>query len=354
VVGLIADRQFAKTRIPAEFTDAMIKEDPAPAGEDVRILAGASRSYIDRFGHTWQSDRYFTGGTADALPHHVILGTGDPLMYRNRRDGAFHYDIPLKPGAYELRLHFAETFFGESNVAGGGETSRLFTVAVNGTPILDGVDVIADAGPNVADIRVFKDIHPAPDGLLHLDFRPVINVAFLNAIEIMPGLQGRLRPIRIIAQEQPFTDKKGRTWNADRFFRGGQLAVRQQAVLNTAEPELYHGERFGNLTYAIPVAPGRYAVILHFAETWFGPDKPQHGGVGSRIFDLLCNGVALAQAFDIFKEAGGGDRALERVFHGLEPNSQGKLILSFVPIHNYPCVDAIEVIDESDLAVPRT
>ena len=197
-------------------------------------------------------------------------------------------------------------------------------------------------------IRVFKDILPAGDGLLHLECRPVVNVAFLNAIEITPGIPGKLRPIRILARDQPYVDKKGRTWAADRYFQGGQLVVRSAPVSGTPDPELYRGERFGNLTYGIPVSAGRYTVILHFAETWFGPGKLQRGGEGSRSFDLLCNGVALVRGLDIFKEAGGSDRALQRAFHGLEPNPQGKLILSFVPHRNYSCVNAIEVLDDAE------
>jgi hypothetical protein len=49
---------------------------------------------------------------------------------------------------------------------------------------------------------------------------------------------------------------------------------------------------------------------------------------------------------DIVKEAGSG-RALIKVFHGLRPNAQGKLILSFVPDVNYASVDAVEVEQET-------
>jgi hypothetical protein len=57
--------------------------------------------------------------------------------------------------------------------------------------------------------------------------------------------------------------------------------------------------------------------------------------------------VALVRNFDIFREAGGSDLALTRVFHGLEPNPQGKLVISLVPVRNYACINALEVIDES-------
>lgn len=56
--------------------------------------------------------------------------------------------------------------------------------------------------------------------------------------------------------------------------------------------------------------------------------------------------TALLRNFDIFKEAGGEDRPIRKVFHSLQPNAQGKLVFSFVPVRNYACINAIEVVDE--------
>jgi hypothetical protein len=107
------------------------------------------------------------------------------------------------------------------------------------------------------------------------------------------------------------------------------------------------GERYGNFSYTIPVVrPGHYTATLRFSESWFGAKKPAGGGPGERVFDVYCNGVVLLRNFDIFKEAGGEDRALDRVFGSLEPNAQGKLVFSFVPVKNYACVNAIEVVDD--------
>ena len=167
------------------------------------------------------------------------------------------------------------------------------------------------------------------------------------AIEITPGIPGRLRPIRLIAQDHAYTDKDGHLWEPDLYSKGGQQVVRTNLVRSTDDPELYRGERFGNLSYAIPVAPGRYAITFHFAETWFGPGTIAGGGVGSRIFDILCNGVALRRQFDIYKEAGGPDRAVTWSVHDIAPNPQGKLVISLLPAKNYACINALEVIDES-------
>jgi len=223
----------------------------------------------------------------------------------------------------------------------------MFQIDANQQRLIDLLDVVSDAhGASLADERVFKDISPAADGKLHLRFTHRVRDAFVNAIEVVPGLPGRLRPIRIAMRDQSYRDKKGNLWLPDRYFRGGQQILRTTLAVGTDDPELYRGERYGNLTYVIPVTPGSYSVTMRFSEGWFGPGKPEGGGVGNRRFDIVANSQLLLHSFDIFKEAGGSDRAVERTFHKLRPNPQGKLIISMVPIENYACVNAIEVIDE--------
>ena len=356
-LALIAWRLAPQGRVAARVSGAEGPDLPllaGGAGQEIRILAGSSiASYVDRLGSTWTGDHFFDGGLAfSATPGHHISGTQDPTIFHSRREGVFSYDIPLKPGTYELHLYFAETLFGEGNIAGGGDTSRIFDVLANGKPLVSGLDVVADApGPNIADIKVYKDISPAEDGFLHLKFGMFTATAkekpFLNAIEILPGIPGKLRPVRIVARDTAVNAKDGRQWGTDRYFIGGQSVLRADPVKGTADPEIYMGERFGNFTYSIPVVPGgRYTTTLRFSESWFGPKKPAGGGAGSRIFDVYANGVALLRDFDIFKEAGGEERSLDKVFHSLQPNAQGKLVFSFVPIRNYACINAIEVVDE--------
>jgi hypothetical protein len=321
----------------------------AAAGTDeVRILAGHLGSdYTDRRGRVWQADRYFQGGYVFEKADHPIYGTREPGIYQSRREGAFQYDVPLAPGSYELRLHFAETLFGENNVAGGGESSRVFNVLLNDREILREFDIVSEVGPSTADIRAFKDVSPAADGKLHLRFESFTGPPLLCAIEITPGIPGRLKPIRMVAFDRSYTDGQGRVWEPDRYARSGQLVARTKPVRDAFDPELFKGERFGNLRYVIPVPPGRYAVTIHSAEAWFGPGTPAGGGAGSRLFDILANGVVLRRGFDVFKEAGGAGRATAFTAHGLEPDARGKLNLTLEPSRNYACVNAIEVLDES-------
>jgi hypothetical protein len=322
--------------------------DSQGGAQEVRILAGHQNGgYTDRLGRVWLSDRYFQGGSAFESGDHPISGTREPRIYQSRREGTFGYDIPLPAGVYELRLHFAETVYGENNAAGGGEASRVFKVSINGREALHEFDVLSEAGPSTADVRAFKDISPAADGKLHLKFDALSNPPLLSAIEITPGMPNRLRPIRMISLDRHYTDKQGRVWEPDGYARGGQLVVRTKPVESTADPELFRGERYGNLKYVIPVPAGRYGVTLYFAEAWFGPGTPAGGGAGSRLFHILCNGLALRHNFDVFKEARGNFRGATFSAHGLEPDARGKLNLSLEPTRNYACLNAIEVLDES-------
>ena len=151
----------------------------------------------------------------------------------------------------------------------------------------------------------------------------------------------------MLSLDRVYVDKQGRVWEPDRYARSGQLVARTNPVEGAADPELFRGERFGNLRYVIPVPPGRYGVTFYFAEAWFGPNTPAGGGVGSRVFDILCNGVALRRGFDIFKEAHGGGRIVTWTAHALEPDAQGKLNIALAPIRNYACLNALEVRDEA-------
>ena len=320
-----------------------------PGGEEVRILAGEMRSMVDHAGKLWLADTEFTGGSAVKIGAQHIGRTLDPAFYRTSRQGQFRYDIPLKPGIYELRLFFAETVYGPVMTGTGGEGSRIMTVKANGQVILTHFDVIGDAGASgVADVKVFTGISPAPDGMLHLEFAGQDGKeALLSAIEILPGLEGHIRPQRILARQSPYYSNDSRWWSPDDYFEGGQLASYALEVTGTDDPELYETERWGNFSYAIPVTPGRYAVVLHFAARHGNPgemvaDMAAHG---AHIFNVFCNGQTLLLNFDLPREAAKKDVVIRR-FAGLEPNAQGKLVLSFVPVSGYATLTGIEVLPE--------
>ncbi len=199
------------------------------------------------------------------------------------------------------------------------------------------------------DVRVFKDVRPAADGKVHLDFRSVRERAFVSALELTPGTPGKLKPIRICVQRKDFVDANGLRWSGDKDFIDGHTYTYENPEAGPRTPALYSAERHGNFSYAIPVAAGSYTVRLHFLESFFSPLIPAATcqGVGCRVFDVTCNGVLLLQDFDIVQAAHGAFQPVVREFHGLHPNGQGKLLLSFSPKVNYAEIRAIEVIDEA-------
>lgn len=359
VFGIIAFRSREKPRTairPPESVEQRVAVQPVglPVGEEVRILAGTSRKYVDHAGKLWSPDGYFSGGIAVASTVQHIWRTQDPIIYRNSRQGEFSYNIPLNAGTYELHLRFAETFFGPEDAGGGGEGSRTMTVLANGRLLLRNFDVLADAGEaRTAEVKVFSDISPAADGQLHLRFSPGANgSAMLSAIEILPGIAGRLRPIRIVARDVPYYSNDSRWWSPDIYFKGGQLATSQGAALGTDDSEFYETERWGHFSYAIPVAPGRYAVTLHFIEhhaAGVTDRAPMSVGADEsaqeRVFNVFCNGKTIVSKLNLLDEVGENHPYVRKI-KGLEPNAQGKLLLEFVPVTRYATVTAIEVVPE--------
>ena len=328
----------------ASSTPSSVPTQPY-AAVPLRILAGYfGKPRIDSAGQVWLPDQYFVGGgtwnrTEEA--EGTVRRTSDPLLFEHWRNGDFSYEIPLRPGTYELHLYFV-------SAEPSASSPPTFSVTANEKPLLSAFDVNSDAlGGNIADERVFRDIHPAANGFLNLAFSSERVPPSVNAIEILPGLPHSQRPIRIVMQPTSFTDHNGNFWQPDTYYLGGYTRQPRLPVTGTSDPGLYAGERYGNFSYAIPVdTRDQYTLILHFAELYFGPNAPGGGGVGDRIFRVMCNGNTLLDSFDIYSQAG-SLHGLTETFYHLSPTAQGKLNITFEPIVNNATVSAIEVVDES-------
>lgn len=312
-----------------------------------RMIAGFSdRPQKDPEGNLWHGDQYSHLGWAVHRPAGFIPGTNDPLIFQYGRAGDFDYNVPLHPGIYELHLYFlqpSETAQGEE-----AENKAIFNVALNGKVILENFDIVSDAmGRNIADERVFRDVSPAEDGLLHLHLSTVFGTPSLNAITLFEGIPGKLQPIRIVTQPIPVTDRNGELWQPDDYFIGGRYLSHNLPITASDGLDMVSSERYGHFTYAIPVdTRDEYTVTLYFMELFFGTPGSNGGGTGSRVFRVMCNGNTLLDNFDIFREAG-DFHLIRKTFHHIRPSAQGKLNLTFEPIVNYATVSAIEVLDES-------
>ena len=349
--------QNARRRPPSTAPSPRAVSPPMvglPVGDEIRILAGSAHTYVDRSGKLWTPDTYFRGGISVRTLARSISRTQDPTLYRSSRQGEFSYDIPLKAGVYEMRLYFAETFYGPENPGGGGEGSRIMKVTANGKPLLTGLDVLADSsGGRTAEVKVFTDIAPAQDGFLHLHFVSVNGAsAMVSAIEILPGTGGRMRPVRIVARDAPYYSNDSHWWSADTYFKGGQLSLSEEPIESADDPELYETERWGVFSYAIPVTPGKYNVILYFVERRALPgnhrtylEQADSAADDDRVFNIFCNGEIVVRQLNIKKEVG-ENRPLVLKIPGLTRNTQGKLVFEFVPVKRYATISAIEVVPQ--------
>jgi hypothetical protein len=304
------------------------------AGPAMRIHFGAtSNMYTDVAGQTWHTDQYCTAGTTFSHPSREIQGTDDPALFREGREGRFQCRIPVPPGAYQLDLLFADT-------AGDKVAARQVDFSINNVATA-ALDIVDEAGGDDAAVgKVYAGIHPMSDGTIHLDFTS--DGSFVNAAVLTPSASDSALPIRMLAGPATLRDDEGNTWLPERFFQGGRRVSHTDGLPKIANSKLFAWERYGHFRYTVPVVAGKeYKVRLFFSEGWFGKSNGGPGGIGSRLFDVYCNGTTLLRNFDILKEQKSG--VAVATFHRVKPTAHNMLELDFAPIKNYPLINAVEV-----------
>jgi Malectin domain len=309
---------------------------PAPQAT-IRVLMGSNRQpYVDHSGTTWATSNYCQGGTNVTVPPQKIEGTLDAPLYLSGVRGIAHCVFPVTQKLYELHFHFAET----SDLL---PATRLATISVNAGPAI-GVDVVDAAGGNgIATSTVVTDVAPENDGSIHVDFTSEISL--LDAVEILPAPSPGLLPVRIVVNPKPYVDSANQLWAADRYFSGGRYGLPPESATRK-NLGLYESDRIGRFRYNIPAVPlAHYRVRLYFREPWFGKENGGIGGPGSRVFDVACNGEMLLKNFDIL--ATGGSAPVVKTFDNIQATAAGRIELSFMPVVNYPMVNAIEILPEN-------
>lgn len=128
-------------------------------------------------------------------------------------------------------------------------------------------------------------------------------------------------------------------WNSDdAFVSGGSEASQPGTVTGSDLPAtVLRTERWGEMTYTIPVPAGPCRVRLVFAET----SQPR---VGGRRFSVLIGRRRVLDELDIFAEAGGANKAVVKEF-AAEPDRNGDVVISFRRgSANEPEVRAIQIL----------
>lgn len=177
-----------------ENPESLVVSSLEPPGRVLRINAGGG-GYVEPGGRIWWADRYFEGGAVyEVLPDIEIASTQHPTLFRSERfgnpeeGGSFSYRIPVwEPGAYLVRLHLAEIYFGAPGAPAAEPGQRVFAVAAErGKAGIGYIDLVSQGPPQRASTRAFEV--NVTDGTLDLDFLARVNFPKLSALEIIGPL----------------------------------------------------------------------------------------------------------------------------------------------------------------------
>ena len=138
----------------------------------------------------------------------------------------------------------------------------------------------------------------------------------------------------------------GVAWEADRNPEHADLTSSGTAVFTVPNPisgsgelkEICQTERWANrqVSYRFEVEPGRYEVVLVFAET-----NPSFFSKNKRPFDIVINEEKLAEKIDVFSEAGGSMTPWK--FRKVIDVAQRELTVSLLANRAGPAIKGIEV-----------
>jgi hypothetical protein len=159
---------------------------PAPSNDPLPIRMTSGTEVVhDAEGKIWSPERFFLGGRRAPQPG-ALPKDLDGRIFASERYGHFRYLLPVAAHQeYSVKLFMAEGWFGARNNGPGGVASRIFNVSCNGSLLLKNFDILKDHPDGIAT-PTFHHIKPTSQGLLELDFTPIMNYPTINAIEVLP------------------------------------------------------------------------------------------------------------------------------------------------------------------------
>lgn len=156
--------------------------------EEIRINTGGDQ-ITGPGGEIFIEDEYFNSGS-QYVKAVDVAGTDDDVLYQSERytnnEGSFGYEIPVAlSGEYDIRLHFAEIFFGvDANQLDKGAGSRVFDVVIEGQEVLSNFDILAETDPATALVKDFDNVNVS-DGFVSIYFNGIVQSPKVNGIEIL-------------------------------------------------------------------------------------------------------------------------------------------------------------------------
>ena len=339
---------------------------PAPSGTLVTAInagGAASGSFVadtdfsagNEFSDT--STSINTSLVADAIPQAVWQDV--------RWNASFTYTIPgLTAGkTYTVALDWAELSF---QAAG----QRIFSVAINGTPAVTGLDVYATVGYKTALQKQFSTTANSSGQIVIAFSQDGADNPFINAIEIYSPSGGTPTPTptntpaptpTATATSVPPTPTPTSTsstlvtainaggavsgsfladqdFNAGTEFSDTSTSINTSGVSESIPQAVWQTVRWNaSFTYTIPglTAGTTYTVDLDWAELSFQ-------AAGQRKFNVAINGTQVLTSFDVYATVG-YKTALQKQYSAVA-NSSGQIVIAFTQGGaDNPFINAIEI-----------
>lgn len=342
---------------------------PAPAGAvDAPFRLNVGGGATDGF--SADNDGDYVVGESFALTEATVevKGTDRDDLYLSYRYywGRLNYAIPVSPGDYEVRLHFAELWPGAFF-----RGARVFNVYIGGVEADARLDIFGLVGSRTALVRAYNTTVGA-DGTLAIDLWGVEQNPALAAIEVLvPGAEPPLPTLPPAASTDPTDPEDGATLPlrvnvgggeaADAGFSADAPAAFQGftevgsgtgAVAGTSADALYRAYRFapgwGTFSVRVPLAAGAYTVRLHWAEMWDGAWTE-----GARVFDVALGDGAgvetVEDKLDVYATAGPATALVRQYTVSVETSP---LVIRLVSRQQNAMLSAYEVLEGTGFRVP--
>ncbi|UZO82526.1 malectin domain-containing carbohydrate-binding protein [Aquimarina sp. ERC-38] len=166
---------------------AVVSKNIALGKPLLKINSGGEKVTVS--GTSFEADTYFEGkGKAfEKSAINTIASTDDDLLYKTERrtlrnNESFSYKIPVSQGTYQVRLHFAEIYWGATGGARAVGGERVFDVSIEGKKVIDDLDIYGEVGAMTALIKEFEA--NVSDGILDIDFTAEVDLPKLSALEL--------------------------------------------------------------------------------------------------------------------------------------------------------------------------
>ncbi len=293
---------------------------------------------------TFSADKYYKGGRKFSNNKITdIKGTTADGLYTSERStgvdyGKFSYEIPVSGGEYEVKLHFAELWWGATGGLSPGTDKRKINVNLEGKSVISNLDLVKEYGSMTAAVKTYKV--NVDDGKLNIDFSASKNEPKISAIEVVKVTNTTTNAVALINCGGKSVSFNGKTYAADKYYDKNSLDYQQSngSINNTDEDAIYRSERIsktdkGSFGYAIPVDNGTYTVQLQFAEIYW-KEK------GKRLMNVNIEGKKAINGLDIFSTAGGNTALIESYSATV---TDGTLNIDFSASKDRPKISAISV-----------